>query len=76
MAPRLCQQEACWEAGRSCEACWEAGRSCWEAGQAVPHLAAFSPRGGPGSLAEPAGKAGLTMLNFLLCTCQLEPCRV
>lgn len=35
--------------------------------------AALSPRGGPGSLAELAGKAGLTMLNFLPYTCQLEP---
>lgn len=44
-------------------------------GRAFPHLAVLSPRGGLGSLAEPAGKAGLT-LNFLLYTCQLEPRRV
>lgn len=40
-------------------------------GQEAPLLAALSPRGGPGN---PAGKAGLTMLNSPLCTCQLKPC--
>lgn len=72
VAPRLCQQEAgpAPLAGRP-EAPAKPG-----SGQGAPHLAALGPRGGPGSLANPAGKAGLTMLNFLLYVCVLQPRRV